>query len=84
MKTMHSYSNKRPYLGLLIMGTVSAVLYAVLLLKQDMVIGIFSRGGVYAVLPIITAFIFSFFHGGFTERFWRVLGIDAKNTKRRR
>ena len=31
----------------------------------------------YALLPVLTAFIFSFLHGGFTGGFWTFLGIEA-------
>ena len=41
----------------------------------------FGRGGMYAVLPIVTAFLFSFIHGSFTGDFWTVLGVEAKKKK---
>jgi hypothetical protein len=44
--------------------------------------GHFGRGGMYAVLPIVTAFLFSFFHGAFTGHFWTVLGVEAAKKKR--
>ena len=75
-------TKKKPYGSLLIMGLISVALYAVLLLKQDVVNTYFGRGGVYGVLPIATAFLFSFVHGSFTGNFWTVLGIEASKKKK--
>ena len=59
------------------MGVFSLALYAMLLTEQDLVMAYFGRGGWYAMLPIITAFTFSFVHGKFTGNFWTALGIEA-------
>lgn len=59
------------------MGVFSLALYAILLTEQDLVMEYFGRGGWYAMLPIITAFTFSFVHGRFTGNFWTALGIEA-------
>lgn len=75
-------TRKKPYGKMIIFGIVSIGLYAYLLLKQDMVNSYFALGGVYALLPIVTAFIFSFFHGNFTGNFWTVLGIEAARKKK--
>lgn len=73
---------KKPYGKLLFAGIVSIGLYALLLLKQDIINDFVGRGGIYAILPILTAFIFSFVHGSFTGNFWTVLGIEAAKKKR--
>ncbi|MEK6744911.1 MAG: hypothetical protein AABZ15_14940 [Nitrospirota bacterium] len=73
---------KKPVGKMLIMGLISIALYALLLAKQDDVNSIFARGGWYAFLPIITAFVFSFFHGSFTGDFWTVLGVEAARKKK--
>ncbi|MCL4456493.1 MAG: hypothetical protein M1147_01915 [Nitrospirae bacterium] len=78
---MGSYRKKKPYGSMIIMGIVSIALYAALLVKQDIINGIFGKGGIYAFFPIITAFIFSYFHGGFTGSFWTVLGVEAKKKR---
>lgn len=57
---------KRPVGKMFFMGIGSVALYGILLLKQDLVNDIFTRGGAYALLPIIVAFIFSIVHGSFT------------------
>ncbi|MCI5159267.1 MAG: universal stress protein, partial [Candidatus Electrothrix sp. AUS1_2] len=57
-----------------IYGIVVIILYSLLLARQDFINANFARGGWYALLPIITAFIFSLAHGKFTGSFWSVLG----------
>lgn len=74
---MKSSYKKKPYGKMLIAGMLSVMLYAVLLSQQDIINSYFVRGGIYALLPIIVAFIFSVIHGSFTGSFWTVLGIEA-------
>ncbi len=73
---------KKPYGTLIIMGILSVVLYATLLIQQDSITKYFAQGGLYAFLPIATAFLFSFIHGNFTGSFWTVLGIEAAKKKK--
>jgi F0F1-type ATP synthase assembly protein I len=75
-------TKKKPVGKMLLMGLISIALYALLLVRQDEVNAIFGKGGWYAFLPIITAFVFSFVHGSFTGDFWTVLGIEAAKKKR--
>ena len=77
-----STTRKKPVVAMLVMGVVSLALYATLLLKQDMINSTFAQGGWYALLPIIVAFVFSYFHGGFTGHFWTVLGVEAARKKK--
>ena len=77
-----SGAKKKPVAAMIVMGVISLALYATLLLKQDLVNSTFAQGGWYALLPIITAFVFSYFHGGFTGHFWTVLGIEAAKKKK--
>ncbi len=72
---------KKPIGKMIFMWILSVALYAVLLLKQDIISSYFGRGGIYAFLPTITAFIFSFIHGSFTGDFWTVLGVEAKKKR---
>ena len=67
---------------MIVMGIISIALYATLLLKQDLINNTFGKGGIYAFLPIITAFVFSYFHGAFTGHFWTVLGVEASRKKK--
>jgi hypothetical protein len=75
-------TKKKPVGKMLVMGLISLGLYALLLTKQDLVNSTFAKGGWYAFLPIITAFVFSFIHGSFTGDFWTVLGIEAAKKKK--
>jgi len=77
-----STTKKKPVAAMIVMGIVSLALYAILLVKQDMINETFAKGGLYALLPIITAFVFSYFHGGFTGHFWTVLGVEAARKKK--
>ena len=81
MATKKSGIKKKPYGKAILFGLIASVLYVVLLTHQDLINTNFSRGGLYALLPIATAFIFSFFHGSFTGAFWTVLGVEAKKKK---
>ena len=77
-----SSSNKKPIVKMFVMGIISIGLYTALLSNQDQVNSIFGKGGMYALLPIATAFIFSFIHGTFTGDFWTVMGIEAARMKK--
>jgi len=77
----HSSIKKKPVGTMIVMGIISMALYATLLLKQDLLNSTFAKGGLYALLPIITAFVFSYFHGSFTGHFWTVLGVEASKKK---
>jgi len=77
-----STTRKKPVGRMAIMGLISIALYAALLLKQDMINATFGKGGTFAFLPIVTAFVFSYFHGAFTGDFWTVLGVEAAKKKK--
>jgi hypothetical protein len=77
-----SNAKKKPVGAMIVMGIISIALYTTLLLKQDLISSTFARGGWYALLPIIMAFVFSYFHGSFTGNFWTVLGIEAARKKK--
>lgn len=74
-------SKKKPYVKVILFGLVVSVLYVTLLTHQDLITANYTRGGLYALLPIATAFVFSYFHGTFTSAFWTVLGVEAKKKK---
>ena len=75
-------SKKKPVGKMVVMGLISLALYTLLLAKQDLVNSTFAKGGWYALLPIVTAFVFSFVHGAFTGDFWTVLGVEAAKKKK--
>ncbi len=74
-------TRKKPITPLVLTGIVSAGLYIALLSNQDYLNSTFGKGGLFAFLPIITAFIFSYFHGTFTGHFWTMLGVEASKKK---
>lgn len=75
---------KKPVGKALIFGLLSAILYYLLISKQDLYMPYFSKGGIYTLFLIATAFIFSYVHGNFTDYFWKVLGIEPKKKRERR
>ena len=78
---MASAQQNRPYAKTALLGAVSVGMYVLLLTKQDFINGTFAQGGLFAFLPIVTAFLFSFVHGGFTGNFWSSLGVEASKKK---
>lgn len=79
---MAGHVNKRPYVQTALFGAVSSALYVLLLAKQELINENVAKGGLFALLPIAMAFVFSFFHGNFTGCFWSSCGIEAsKKTK---
>jgi hypothetical protein len=81
MTTLSQKTRKKPVTPLILTGIVSAGLYIALLSNQDYLNSTFGRGGLFAFLPIITAFLFSYFHGTFTGHFWTMLGVEASKKK---
>ena len=63
--------------GTVIFGLITVALYAAVFLNSGVVMKYFTKGGMYALLPVGTAFLFSFMHGAFTGNFWSALGIEA-------
>ena len=82
MRSGYGGTKRKPYGKMVVTGTVSLALYVLLLTQQGVVNDYFSRGGLYAFLPIIAAFVFSFVHGSFTGNFWAVLGIEPAKKHR--
>lgn len=82
MANNYGSTRKKPIGGMILFGIISFALYAVLLVRQDMLNEYIGQGGSYAFFPILIAFIISYVHGSFTGKFWTVLGIEAsKRTK---
>ena len=74
---------KKPYLQTIFFGTLSILSYMVLFSNEEWVTENFTRGGYYAVYPMMTAFWFSLIHGVFTSNLLNMLGIKArKSTKK--
>jgi len=78
---MASNTKTKPFGRFLIMGIVSSCLYVGLMMNQGTVNTYVSKGGMYAFLPVVAAFVFSYFHGTFTGDFWTILGVEAAKKK---
>lgn len=74
-------SKKKPYLKAAIFGAISIASYIILFKNVGFVMEEYTRGGVYAALPVSTVFYFSFMHGAFASNLLDVLGIEAKKKK---
>jgi hypothetical protein len=74
---MAAEQTQRPYLKTALFGVVSIALYFILLTSQDVINETMVKGGLYALVPIAMAFLFSFVHGNFTGCFWSSCGIEA-------
>lgn len=82
MQGRYVSSRKKPIGKMLIVGIISVGLYGILLSNQGVINDYAGRGGIYALLPIAIAFIFSMVHGSFTGKFWTVLGVEAAKRKK--
>jgi hypothetical protein len=72
---------KKPYLKAIFLGVASLSGYIAVFTNEEIITSNFTRGGVYAALPIAAAFIFSFVHGSFANYVLSVFGIEAKKKK---
>jgi len=63
----------------LIFGVISAVLYTLMFVYSDRLVELahLTRQGehIWFIVPIVIAFVFSYFHGTFTGAFWDTLGL---------
>ena len=64
----------------ILFGLMTGALYGVIFSYSDLVMKYFTKGGVYALLPVLTAFVVSFVHGTFAGTFWSALGIEASQS----
>ncbi|MGD9732901.1 MAG: hypothetical protein AB7U45_12035 [Desulfamplus sp.] len=70
--------NKKPIGKMIGYGVGTAALYAAVFMNADTVTSYFTKGALYAALPVLTVFVFSFVHGAFASNLWSVLGIEAQ------
>jgi hypothetical protein len=59
------------------LGLASAALYAAVFTNSGTIMKYFTKGGIFAALPIVTVFAFSFVHASFASNLWSLLGIEA-------
>ena len=72
---MDDSNRARLYRMTFLSGALSICSYILLFTHQEWVTRNFTRGGVYAALPIATAFYFSLVHGTFTSCVLHSLGF---------
>ncbi len=76
--TQTAYRKKKPVGKMLLFGAMSLSAYALLFSQEALVTNTYTLGGWYAVLPVATAFEFSFIHGEFERNLLCVLGLEPK------
>lgn len=59
-------------------GTCSAALFYGIFSNEALVTELYTKGGSYAALPIVTVFLFSFIHGAFSNYLLSACGLEAK------
>lgn len=62
-------------------GLATLLLYLVLFANEAAILQLSAQGRWYFLLPIVIAFVISYFHGAFTAGFWDALGIKASGKK---
>uniref|UniRef100_I2Q3F8 Uncharacterized protein n=1 Tax=Desulfovibrio sp. U5L TaxID=596152 RepID=I2Q3F8_9BACT len=75
--SMSEKTRKRNTVRSVVFGAGAVALYAAVFTHSDLFTDLSAKGGVYAVVPVITVFLFSYVHGSFTSAFWSALGIEA-------
>jgi hypothetical protein len=77
MAQEHGASRRKLVGKTIALGLGAAAIYAAVFINTDTVMQYFTKGGVFAALPIATVFLVSFVHGAFAHNFWACLGIEA-------
>lgn len=71
---------KRPVTATLFYGVASLLLYALLFAYADHFVAWAEQtkeNKALFLIPVVVAFVFSYFHGAFTGHFWETLGLRA-------
>lgn len=71
---------KKPVGKMVLFGICSTIMFGAVIAQQGLITAYFTRGALYAALPIAGAFAISYIHGHFTGYFWSVLGIEARKS----
>ena len=72
--------SRKPIAATLFYGSASLLLYILLFLYADQFVAWAEQTKDHKALfliPVVVAFIFSYFHGAFTGLFWEILGLRA-------
>jgi len=81
MGQLQAVKRKRLIAKTIAFGALSAAMYAVLFMNSAIVMTYFTKGYIYASLPIITVFAFTFVHAAFAGNIWTLLGIEATHKR---
>jgi len=77
---MKAKANKRKVLvRSLIFGALSVSLYTAVFVNQAAILTMFTKGGLYALLPVSAVFLFSYVHGTFASNILSAMGIEPSN-----
>jgi hypothetical protein len=76
-KRMKATSRKTYFAKTLVFGAMTAALYGAVFTYSESIMHYWTKGGIYALLPVATVFVFSYAHGSFTGNFWSALGIEG-------
>ncbi|HNQ05211.1 MAG TPA: hypothetical protein PKH69_11440 [Thiobacillaceae bacterium] len=71
---------KKSIAATLLYGTASLALYTLLLSHADLFVQWAQHtreNRILFIIPVLVAFVFSYFHGAFTGHFWESLGLHA-------
>lgn len=74
-------SKKKQMVMSIVLGIFSLASYVAIFMNEEAVTDNFTRGGLYLILPVVTAFYFSFLHGSFAHNVLDVFGIEASKRK---
>ncbi len=78
--TMSERTRKRNVARTIVFGAAAVALYAAVFTHSELITNLSAKGGLYAVVPVVTVFLFSYVHGSFTGAFWSALGIEASKS----
>ncbi len=81
MGTNNEKQRKSRIARMLVYGVLTVAMYAAVFVNNAAIMLYFTKGKVFAALPVMTALVFSFAHGGFTNYFWQVMGIEASKKR---
>ena len=77
MPRLAQQKRKKALKSAVVFGLLTIAFYVAVFLNEGLVMKYFTKGGIYAFLPVSAAFFVSFVHGAFTGSFWSALGIEA-------
>jgi hypothetical protein len=77
MAQEHAVNRSRLVGKTVALGLGTVAIYAAVFFNSGTVMQLFTKGGLYAALPVATVFLVSFVHGAFASNLWSCLGIEA-------